>query len=285
MSKDDTNSLYRNNDPGTWSYVGRQAQLFTQVNPKAVTVNFGDLNDSSREEEWCRLVLHEFGHAIGCVHEHQANPIEWNTAQVIADCEAKYGWNAKQTREQILEKEDFRFLERTDFDPNSIMCYWFPARWTVNNIAAPLNVTLSTTDKSFISKIYPFQTRNEGELAIDPQIRPWYPPVALNTKAIAFSPHYLAAPNMVVGLKMLDIANSANIRVRAAAARITTSEFDLNIDSWADSQLFNAAATWIEFTGSDSDYQSEFFLPMDVCDPLTRYQPQLANTTPWILDP
>jgi hypothetical protein len=60
---------------------------------------------------------------------------------------------------------------------------------------------------------------------------------------------------LTVGLKLLDIGNTANIRVRASASRVTENEFELSIDSWSDSQLYNAAATWIEFTESDNVYK------------------------------
>lgn len=249
--------MFRKGDWGSWSYVGKDAQKFA-LGQNSATMNFGDLDDNSREEVYSRVVTHEFGHAIGCVHEHQANPIEWNVPAVIAGCKALYGWNEETTRSQIINKEDFRALVKTDFDPNSIMCYYFPDSWTADSIAAPTNLNLSSTDKSFIAKIYPFQTRNEGELSIDPSIRPWYPPVALNSKAILFTPPYLVAPRVTLGLKLLDVGNSGNISVRAAAAKVTETDFALSIDSWADAQLFNAAAAWIEFTESDSDYQGEF---------------------------
>ncbi|CAJ0538540.1 Ff.00g066010.m01.CDS01 [Fusarium sp. VM40] len=249
-------------DWGSWSYVGKDAQKFA-LGQNSATMNFGDLDDNSREEVYSRVVTHEFGHAIGCVHEHQANPIEWNVPAVIAGCKALYGWNEETTRSQIINKEDFRALVKTDFDPNSIMCYYFPDSWTADSIAAPTNLNLSSTDKSFIAKIYPFQTRNEGELSIDPSIRPWYPPVALNSKAILFTPPYLVAPRVTLGLKLLDVGNSGNISVRAAAAKVTETDFALSIDSWADAQLFNAAAAWIEFTESDSDYQVGEFNTLD----------------------
>ena len=37
------------------------------------------------------------------------------------------------------------------------------------------------------------------------------------------------------------------------ASRVTEDDLTLNVDSWADSQLFNAAATWTEYTASDND--------------------------------
>jgi len=34
-------------------------------------MNYGWLRDDTQDEEYSRVVLHEFGHALGCIHEHQ----------------------------------------------------------------------------------------------------------------------------------------------------------------------------------------------------------------------
>jgi hypothetical protein len=60
-------------------------------------------------------------------------------------------------------------------------------------------------------------------------------------------------------LKSLDIGNSGHIRIRAQAVEVTEDEFVVNVDTWMDTQLFNATATWIEFGPEDSDYQGEYF--------------------------
>ncbi|KAM0321788.1 hypothetical protein ACHAQA_009884 [Verticillium albo-atrum] len=160
-------------DLGTWSEVGQNALKF-KLGQNTATVNFGELDDNSPENDFCRFITHEFGHAIGCVHEHQANPIEWDEPRVIADCKKWYKWSAETTKEQIINMErNFKALRKSDFDSNSIMCYYYPPEWTLNHTSAPTNLKLSATDKSFISKIYPFQTHNDGQLSIDPDIRSW----------------------------------------------------------------------------------------------------------------
>ncbi|KAM0321787.1 hypothetical protein ACHAQA_009883 [Verticillium albo-atrum] len=68
---------------------------------------------------------------------------------------------------------------------------------------------------------------------------------------------------MALGLKKLDLGNAANIRVRAAADRVSEEEFVLNVDSWADTQLFNATPTWIEFSAADSAYEVGEFKTLD----------------------
>jgi len=65
----------------SWSYLGKFAQKIPKDEP---TMNFGWLTDVSSEEEIKKVVLHEFGHALGLVHEHQhpRSKIQWNKANI-----------------------------------------------------------------------------------------------------------------------------------------------------------------------------------------------------------
>ncbi len=49
-------------------------------------MNFGWFDDSTPDNEFSRTVIHEFGHALGCVHEHSspAATIPWNRDAVYA---------------------------------------------------------------------------------------------------------------------------------------------------------------------------------------------------------
>jgi Matrixin len=67
-------------DDGTsWSQVGRDA-LGSVVFPNSATMNLGWLTDDTDDTEVSRVVLHEFGHALGLIHEHQspAGGIRWD---------------------------------------------------------------------------------------------------------------------------------------------------------------------------------------------------------------
>ncbi len=69
---------------GSWSYVGTACRRIPATEP---TMNFGWLDDASSDEDVRSVVLHEFGHALGLIHEHQ-NPkqrIRWNRDAVIND--------------------------------------------------------------------------------------------------------------------------------------------------------------------------------------------------------
>jgi hypothetical protein len=53
---------------GSWSYVGTDALSVPSDEP---TMNYGWLTPGSPDNEYSRVVLHEFGHALACIHEHQ----------------------------------------------------------------------------------------------------------------------------------------------------------------------------------------------------------------------
>ena len=80
--------------------------------------------------------MHEFGHLIGLIHEHQ-NPsgqkIQWDTKKVIEWAKETQGWSEETTKENIINKYDKNSINGSDFDPLSIMLYFFPGSLTTNN--------------------------------------------------------------------------------------------------------------------------------------------------------
>ncbi|KAK3934645.1 hypothetical protein QBC46DRAFT_426512 [Diplogelasinospora grovesii] len=249
---------WKNRDPINWSHVGTGANKFV-IDKNQPTMNLGSLDDYTREDELCRVILHEFGHALGCVHEHQspAANFQWDEPVVIADAQKRYGWDEATTRAQILKKK-INATAHTNFDPNSIMCYIIPPEWTKDKKGVNMNLALSETDISFIRKMYPFRTRNAGRLSVDPDIRLWYPTIALNSKIIVFDPPYPLPPRIVLGLTLLDEARTTNIRVRLhtpPASERDNKSFTLNMDSWAETDMYNAAATWLEFVQSEVEFE------------------------------
>jgi Astacin (Peptidase family M12A) len=134
---------------GAWSYVGTDAKGIP-LNEATMNLGFEDGGTAA----------HEFGHAIGLAHEHQ-NPqggIQWNEPVVIREmAKSPNFWDEATTRHNILKRYTADQINGTNFDPDSIMLYFFPAEWTLNNIATKANHLLSSVDKSFIAgaKMYP----------------------------------------------------------------------------------------------------------------------------------
>lgn len=140
---------------GSWSHLGTMCRDIPEPKP---TMNFGWLTPSSSDDELRRVVLHEFGHALGLIHEHQ-NPdggITWNRAAVIADLSGPpNNWDAQTIENNIFKKYAPDALTETGLDPLSIMMYPIPAAWTIGGFSSGLNGELSATDKEFIAENYP----------------------------------------------------------------------------------------------------------------------------------
>lgn len=141
---------------GSWSYVGTQCLQTPKDQP---TMNYGWLTPDSSDEEVKSVVLHEFGHAIGLIHEHQNpnQPVKWNKPAVRADLSGPpNNWDEGTIRHNVFDRYNEKDVESTPVDPESIMMYPIPASWTNGTFTADFNGDLSPTDKQLIRKVYPF---------------------------------------------------------------------------------------------------------------------------------
>lgn len=140
---------------GSWSYLGTMCRGIDEPEP---TMNYGWLTADSEEDEIRRVVLHEFGHAIGLIHEHQ-NPeggIVWNKAAVIHDLSGPPNdWDLPTIENNIFKHYDKKELDATRLDRQSIMMYPIPLAWTLNRFSSGLNREISEKDKELIRNVYP----------------------------------------------------------------------------------------------------------------------------------
>lgn len=145
-------------DDGSWSYVGRDV-IDIANDPNEATMNFGW--DLTTDYGW-DTAMHEIGHTLGFPHEHQ-NPnagIVWNESAVY-DYFGGYPnyWSRATTEWNVLRKLPVGSITGSEWDPNSIMHYGFPA----GLIASPAEYSgglspqpgLSERDISFVRQFYP----------------------------------------------------------------------------------------------------------------------------------
>jgi serralysin len=156
--QDSTDSLIRISFKfkGSWSVLGTACKTIT--NKTQPTMNYGWLTPASTDDEVRRVVLHEFGHALGLIHEHQspAGGIKWNRDAVIRDLSGPpNNWDKATIERNMFQAIDKKESNFTQLDPKSIMMYPLPAKWTTNGFSVGLNSDLSATDKSFIHAQYP----------------------------------------------------------------------------------------------------------------------------------
>ena len=143
-----------NQGDGSWSFLGTDNLTIPAAWP---TMNFGWLYPDSDEPTYSSVVLHEFGHMLGMIHEHQspAGGIQWNRQRVIDDCWRTQGWDAEQVERQIFSRYPREQSQFTKLDPTSIMMYPFSKEWTLNGTGTPWNTELSRMDVDFMRRQYP----------------------------------------------------------------------------------------------------------------------------------
>lgn len=158
---DDTNAEVRISfvaDSGSWSAIGNDCLVTTYFPLYQPTMNFGWLRDDTDDTEYERVVVHEFGHALGCIHEHQSpnENLQWNTAAVYAAFAGPPNfWSKDEIDQNILEKYSPDGISATRFDPASIMLYQFDSSLFLNGQGTPNNTQLSAEDEQMIAQMYP----------------------------------------------------------------------------------------------------------------------------------
>lgn len=257
---------------GSWSYLGRHNLQIPSDEP---TMNFGWFDDNTTDEEFSRTATHEFGHALGCIHEHMspAAPIPWDKPRVYEYFMGPPNhWTKKQVDENLFKKYEASRAYYTTFDPFSIMLYRISNDLTLGDYETPNNTVLSPTDKMFIHSLYPEQTRNRGQFSTEDFRLPSKPEI-LNSMQINFEPKYPEPPSIAVGLTEVVLSKDFNVRIKAYADRVTQSGFLIHADSWADSILYSAGASWFEVASTNTEFQVGNFNTLEI-HPWNEAKPQ-----------
>jgi hypothetical protein len=153
-------------DPGSWSWIGTQCLSIAKDQP---TMNFGWLTPATGDDEYSRVVTHEFGHAIGCIHEHQ-NPvagIPWDKPVVYAYYEGPpNNWTKQEVDVNLFQRYSKTLTQFSAFDPTSIMEYPIASQFTDGKLVVGMNEVLSAMDKGFIGGQYPLEPAAGQELTV-----------------------------------------------------------------------------------------------------------------------
>ena len=140
---------------GSWSTLGTTCRRVPKGEP---TMNYGWLTTGSSDLDIQEVVLHEFGHALGLIHEHQnpAGGIKWNKEKIYAELSSPpNNWNKATIDSNMFEAYRTSETNFTSVDAASIMMYPIPRSWTLDGFSVGSNTDLSPTDKKFIRQQYP----------------------------------------------------------------------------------------------------------------------------------
>jgi hypothetical protein len=141
---------------GSWSYIGTDALIVPQSQP---TMNLGWLTPEDDAMAYDRVVLKEFGHALGLINEFQ-NPnanIPWNKAAVYDYYVTKNNLSQETVDKQLFAKySPEQLVVRKPFDRDSIMMYPVLGELTDGKFVVGWNNELSELDKKTIAALYPF---------------------------------------------------------------------------------------------------------------------------------
>lgn len=138
------------------SYVGTDCLSFARKGKK--TMNFGWSKPPVFSREINRVVLHEFGHALGLTHEHfhPNSSIPWNKPAVYELYKRTQGWSEDDVDHNLFSTLATTSVNRTKYDPDSIMHYPIPRELLLDaSYAVSWNTRLSDLDKAMVKFLFP----------------------------------------------------------------------------------------------------------------------------------
>jgi hypothetical protein len=229
---------------GYWSAVGRDSEsLLDAYSP---SMNLDGFNRSYSESRITpataaasakpydkAVIRHEFGHALGLLHEHQnpalncLNEIKWRGEGNVYDFFS--GPPNYWGKEQVDRTLGFVGQSDPDYvvgspDNNSVMMYALPAQIFKSGTSSPcyvaVNFDISEKDRAIIAKIYPAFTAQQDVALETSRIRQM-PAAQLNTQDVL--------PRILIDLESPDTYSRRDARLRLAQfLQVSGSERDVS---------------------------------------------------------
>jgi len=125
---------------GSWSLLG--TDCLTEKDKNKCTMNFGWFDVPT--------TLHEICHALGMIHEHSnpnGVPINWATCHVASWAANTQCWDPQTIKDNILDKYKVDQINGSEFDPKSIMLYFFDGKLVCDE--GKTNESLESLQKCF----------------------------------------------------------------------------------------------------------------------------------------
>ncbi|EKM59121.1 uncharacterized protein PHACADRAFT_249355 [Phanerochaete carnosa HHB-10118-sp] len=97
---------------------------------------------------------------------------------------------------------------------------------------------------------------------------------------VTFEHPYAAPPKVVVWLDSINSGPGHNVRVTAWADGVTSDGFTIHLDTWHDSNLWSAGATWLAHSAWRTDVRSGTFGIEDV-RPSSAHRPKNHGRVSW----